>query len=67
MPTTIGRHSVQRLLATGATLLDVLPEEEFSNEHIAGAVHLPLRGLDRDSTSHLGKHDPVIVYCWDMQ
>lgn len=67
MPTTIGRRSVQRLIANGATLIDVLPDEEFENEHIAGAIHSSLRTLDRASTEHLSKHDPVIVYCWDMQ
>jgi rhodanese-related sulfurtransferase len=67
MPTNIGRRNVQRLLARGATLIDVLPTEEYENEHITGAVHISLRQLDRSSTEHLSKHDPVIVYCWDMQ
>jgi rhodanese-related sulfurtransferase len=67
MPTTIGRRSVQRLLANGATLIDVLPDEEFENEHIAGAVHIPLRALDRGATAHLERHAPVVVYCWDLQ
>lgn len=67
MPTTIGRRGVQRLLAHGATLIDVLPDEEFENEHIAGAVHIPLRSLDRQGTAHLEKQAPVIVYCWDTQ
>lgn len=67
MPTAIGRRSVQRLLSRGATLIDVLPEEEFENEHIAGAIHISLRNLDRQSTSQLEKHEPVIVYCWDLQ
>lgn len=67
MPTNIGRRNVQRLLARGATLIDVLPTEEYENEHITGAMHISLRELDRDSTDHLSKHDPVIVYCWDMQ
>ena len=67
MPTTIGRQSVQRLLAGGATLIDVLPAGEYENEHIAGAIHISLREINRASTDHLGKHDPVIVYCWDMQ
>ncbi len=67
MPISIDHIEVQRLLAKGATLIDVLPEEEFENEHIAGAIHLSLRTLDQSTTAHLGKHDPVIVYCWDMQ
>jgi rhodanese-related sulfurtransferase len=67
MPTTIGRRSVQRLLANGATLIDVLPDEEFENEHIIGAIHIPLRTLDFHTTAHLEKHSPVIVYCWDLR
>jgi rhodanese-related sulfurtransferase len=67
MPTSIDHRSVQRLLASGATIIDVLPDEEYENEHIAGAIHLHLRKLDGSTTAHLGKHDPVIVYCWDMQ
>ncbi|MCA9858785.1 MAG: rhodanese-like domain-containing protein [Thermomicrobiales bacterium] len=67
MPTTIGYRNVQRLLARGATLIDVLPAQEFADEHIAGAIHISLRDLNATTTEHLGKHDPVIVYCWDMQ
>ena len=67
MPTTIDHLAVQRLVAKGATLIDVLPDQEFENEHLAHAIHIPLRRLDRTTTAHLGKHDPVIVYCWDMQ
>ncbi len=67
VPTSIDHREVQRLLAAGATLIDVLPEQEFENEHLVGAIHLSLRKLDVSTTAHLGKHDPVIVYCWDMQ
>lgn len=67
MLTTIDHRAVQHLLAAGASLIDVLPDEEFANEHIAGAIHIPLRKLDRTAMARFGKHDPVIVYCWDMQ
>jgi rhodanese-related sulfurtransferase len=67
MHTTVDHRGVQRLLERGATLIDVLPTQEYENEHIAGAIHLSLREINRSSTHHLGKHDPVIVYCWDMQ
>ncbi len=67
MPTTVGRRSVQRLLARGAALIDVLPDQEYDNEHIAGAMHISLRDLDRQSTNQLDKNSPVIVYCWDLQ
>ena len=67
MPTEIDRHEVQRLLAEGAHLVDVLPAEEYAAEHIAGAQSLPLKTLDRQTAAQLDRDRPVIVYCWDTQ
>jgi len=68
MPTTIDRHEVQRLMAEeSATLIEVLPRSDYDAEHIAGAISLPIKELDAQSTAHFSKDDPVIVYCWDMQ
>ena len=67
MPTGIDRHGVQRLLATGAQLVDVLPVEEHEAEHIAGAISLPLKNLNRDTAAGLDPSRPLIVYCWDYQ
>ena len=67
MPTEIDRHEVQRLLATGAQLVDVLPAAEYEAEHIAGAVNIPLKELDRRTAGRLDRGRPVIVYCWDYQ
>jgi rhodanese-related sulfurtransferase len=66
MPMVIQRDEVQRLMATGAQLVDVLPREEYEAEHIAGAINIPLKELDRDSTARLDKDQAVIVYCWDQ-
>jgi hypothetical protein len=33
MPTHIGREDVQRLVAEGAQLVEVLPQEEFDKQH----------------------------------
>ena len=65
MPTRITREDVQRMTAEGAVLIDTLPENEYAEEHIAGAVNIPLRKLDRRTTAHLAKDAPLIVYCYD--
>lgn len=68
MPTSIDRHEVQRLVAEeAAILIEVMPRAEYDAEHITGAISLPIKDLNASTTSHLPKHDPVIVYCWDMQ
>jgi rhodanese-related sulfurtransferase len=66
MPMVIQRDEVQRLMATGAQLVDVLPREEYEAEHIAGAINIPLKELDRQTVSQLDQERPVIVYCWDQ-
>ncbi|MBX3069345.1 MAG: rhodanese-like domain-containing protein [Thermomicrobiales bacterium] len=68
MPRTIDRHEVQRLIREeGATLIDALPRADYDAEHVAGAISLPIKELNARTTAHLSKHDPMIVYCWDMQ
>ncbi|MCH8284688.1 MAG: rhodanese-like domain-containing protein [Chloroflexi bacterium] len=66
MPRSATRDDVQRLLQEGAQLVDVLPEAEYRDEHIAGAVSIPLKKLDRRTTAHLDRDLPVIVYCHDL-
>lgn len=65
MPTTVDRRTVLDLLASGGQLVEVLPKEEFDEEHLPGAIHLPLKSLDASSASTLDRGRPVIVYCWD--
>lgn len=67
MPIEVTRDGVQRLLAAGAQLVDVLPADEYTAEHIAGAVSLPLKELTRKTAARLDPTRPVIVYCWDYQ
>jgi len=66
MPRDIQRDEVQRLVAAGAQLIDVLPRAEYDAEHIAGAINIPLKELDAQSTTILDRDRPVIVYCWDL-
>lgn len=66
MPTPIGRDDVQRLVAAGAQLVEVLPRHEYDEEHLPGAIHLPLKSLTREAAVEaLDRSRPVIVYCWD--
>ena len=65
MPTSIGRDEVVELIARGAQLVEVLPADEYEEEHLPGAIHLPLRSLTASAASILDRTRPVIVYCWD--
>ena len=65
MPREIERGEVGRLLEAGAQLVEVLPPEEFKEDHLPGAVSIPLRRIDSEGVSALDRNRPVIVYCWD--
>jgi rhodanese-related sulfurtransferase len=58
-------HEVQHLAREGATIIEVLPREEYEEEHLAGAVSIPLKTLDRQAVESLDRSRPVVVYCWD--
>jgi rhodanese-related sulfurtransferase len=64
--TPVARGDVQRLVAAGAQLVEVLPRDEYDEEHLPGALHLPLKSLTREMAEHsLDRGRAVIVYCWD--
>jgi rhodanese-related sulfurtransferase len=65
MPTTIERLEVQRLVAAGAQLVEVLPREEYEEGHLPGAINLPLKQLTAETAAVLDRARPVVVYCWD--
>ena len=46
---------------------EVLPEDEYVHEHLPGAINIPLKTLDAESTVSLDPQRPVIVYCYDYQ
>ncbi len=68
MPTPIDREEVQRLLADeNGQLVEVLPPDEYEDEHLPGAINIPLKTLDPETTRRLVRERPVIVYCHDYQ
>lgn len=64
MPKEIGRDEVRSLLERGAQLVEVLPSSEYLEDHLPGAINLPLRQIE-NAASVLDPERPVIVYCWD--
>jgi rhodanese-related sulfurtransferase len=65
MSNRIEIDGLRELLDAGAQLVEVLPQEEYDEEHLPGAVNIPLKALDERSTAKLDKSNPVVVYCWD--
>ena len=63
MATRIWRDQVLKLIKNeGAQLVEVLPPPEYEDEHIEGAISIPLKNLDREAHERLDPKRPVIVY-----
>jgi rhodanese-related sulfurtransferase len=65
MPREIRREEVRRLIGQGVQLVEVLPGKEYREDHLPGAINLPLRQLEAEARRALDASRPVIVYCWD--
>jgi len=64
MPGHVERDAIEEMVEHGAQLVEVLPPEEYAEDHLPGAVSHPLRQLD-DEAGDIDRSRPVIVYCWD--
>ena len=68
MPTPIDRAELQRLIHDEeGQLVEVLPPDDYDDEHLPGAINIPLKTIDRETTRQLDRTKPVIVYCYDSQ
>ena len=65
MPTRIEIGELRSLMDRGAQVVEVLPQEEYDEEHLPGALSVPVKTLDAATTAQLDKAKPVVVYCWD--
>ena len=65
MPTEVDRSKVQSLFQKGAQVVEVLPADEYEEDHLPGAISLPLGRLETEAVELLDRTRPVIVYCWD--
>ena len=66
-PRGIDGDRVLALMEQGAQIVEVLPAEEYDDEHLPGAVNLPLKELDAARAETLDRSRPVVVYCYDYQ
>jgi len=65
MPTGIALDGLQKLIAGGAQLVEVLPEGEYVEAHLPAAINIPLKQLTVQTAGVLDRERPVVVYCWD--
>jgi rhodanese-related sulfurtransferase len=65
MARDIALPELERLIADGAQLVEVLPEPDYVKAHLPGAINIPLRQLTAESAERLDRDRPVVVYCFD--
>lgn len=63
MAAGIGIERLRELIAASAQLVEVLPEPEYVEEHLPGAINLPLKRLDADSAASLALVVDDVVTC----
>ena len=64
MPTAIGREEVESLVRAGAQLVDVLPREEYADEHLPGAINLPVADIPQRAPELLpDRRARIVTYC----
>jgi rhodanese-related sulfurtransferase len=61
----VHRQEARDLIEKGAQVVEVLPSEEFAEDHIPGAINLPLRKIETDAGTELDPTRSVVLYCWD--
>lgn len=63
MTKVINRKELQDLIATSdVQIVDVLPDREYNESHIPGAVNIPLKTLTAESIGVLKRDKPTVVY-----
>ena len=65
MPRPLDLYGLRRLMDQGAQLVDVMPERDYEEEHIPGAVNLSLRAIETEARQVLDAGRPIVVYCAD--
>jgi rhodanese-related sulfurtransferase len=65
MAREIGRDRVRHLMEHGAQIVDVLPAREYGEDHLPGAINLPLRRIETEASRVLDPTRAIVVYCAD--
>jgi rhodanese-related sulfurtransferase len=63
----IDLEQVQKMKEQGAQIVEVLASKEYADEHIPGAINIPLLHMNASSVAVLDKDRAIVVYCWDYQ
>jgi rhodanese-related sulfurtransferase len=66
MTQEVDREGVRRLMEQGAQIIDVLPAREYGEDHLPGAVNLPIRRIEAEASRVLDPGRPIVVYCADF-
>ena len=63
MTAPIDRDEVGRLVREEqAQLIEVLPVDDYEDEHIPGAINIPLKTIDAETARQLDRQRPVIAF-----
>jgi rhodanese-related sulfurtransferase len=65
MAEQIDRQRVRGLMEQGAQIIDVLPAQDYAEEHLPGAISLPIRRIEAEASRALDRDRPIVVYCAD--
>lgn len=56
----------RRLIDEGSRVVDVLPSSVYVQEHLPGAVNMPLETLDHMAVADWDRDQRLVVYCFDQ-
>jgi len=65
MATGVTLGQLETLIEEGAQVVEVLPDAEYAQAHLPGAINLPLKQLTAETAGVLDRERAVVVYCWD--
>lgn len=65
----ISRDELIKMVSTGQKfkLVDVLDKEHYQEEHIRGAISLPLNEIEERANKLLEEGEVIVVYCASFQ
>jgi rhodanese-related sulfurtransferase len=62
----VDARGAQRLIAGGAVVIDVLPRAKYDEEHLPGAISVPLETFTPTDVAQLDRDAQLLVYCFDQ-
>jgi rhodanese-related sulfurtransferase len=66
MTIRVDAWEARELLAAGVPVIDVLPASIYGQEHLPGAVNIPLETFEPSQLAPYDNAAPLVVYCFDQ-